>query len=394
MTPLNQSGRSALAHFHIGLLPFNSRRKATNAVLARKIRSLNVEVYMKSCISLASLLLISLLSSSALAQDTGTDRKAVLITGASTGIGRSTAEYLAANGYFVYAGARKDTDIEALNKIDNIMAVRLDVTQQDQVDAAVKLIEDQGRGLWGLVNNAGVAVFAPLTNAKQSDLEFIFDVNVFGVFRVTQAFVPMIIESKGRIVNVSSISGISSGPTAGMYSGSKHALEAMTDSFAIELRGLGVDVTAVNPGSIASDAGFAKDCSRVLDDTEADWGHLEDLRQWRIDRCKRRLEPGYESGAADPIVVALTIEQALFEDKPKFRYLVASQVEAGETIAWGMREVLSLNTGHGQSYSRDAIVQLIDLFWPYLNGEMNWSSQEDEWETHDSWIEGRLPDSD
>ncbi len=349
---------------------------------------------MKSCISLASLLLISLLASSALAQNTRTDQKAVLITGASTGIGRSTAEHLAANGYFVYAGARKDTDIEALNKIDNIMAVRLDVTQQDQVDAAVKLIEDQGRGLWGLVNNAGVAVFAPLMNAKQSDLEFIFDVNVFGVFRVTQAFVPMIIESKGRIVNVSSISGISSGPTAGMYSGSKHALEAMTDSFAIELRGLGVGVTAVNPGSIASDAGFAKDCSRVLDDTEADWGHLEDLRQWRIDRCKRRLEPGYESGAADPIVVALTIEQALSEDEPRFRYLVASQVEAGETIAWGMREVLSLNTGHGQSYPRDAIVQLIDLFWPYLSGELNWSSQEDEWETHDSWIEGRLPDSD
>jgi NAD(P)-dependent dehydrogenase (short-subunit alcohol dehydrogenase family) len=273
------------------------------------------------------------------------------------------------------------------------MAVRLDVTRQDQVDAAVKLIKDQGRGLWGLVNNAGVAVFAPLSNVKQSDLDFIFDVNVFGVFRVTQAFVPMIIESKGRIVNVSSISGIWSAPAAGMYSGSKHALEAMTDSFALELQDLGVHVTAVNPGSIAS-AGFAKDCRRVLDDTEADWGHLEDLRLWRIDRCKKRDESEQKSAAADPIVVALAIEQALFEKKPRARYLVASQAGAGETIAWAIREMLALNIGHDQSYTRDEIVQFIDLIWPYMSGEKSWNSQEDEWETHDSWVERRLPDKD
>ena len=173
--------------------------------------------------ALAATLSVIAFSQDAFADDT-TRQKAVLITGATTGIGRATAEHLAAKGYFVYAGARKHADMEELNKIDNIMAVRLDVTKQDQVDAAVKLIEDQGRGLWGLVNNAGVAVFAPLTEAKQSDLEFIFNVNVFGVFRVTQAFAPMVIESKGRIVNVSSISGIWSAPTAGMYSASKHAL--------------------------------------------------------------------------------------------------------------------------------------------------------------------------
>ena len=348
---------------------------------------------MKYLVSLASLLSILLLSTPAPASDLEPHPKAVLITGATTGIGRATAEHLAAKGYFVYAGARKDADMEALNKIDNVMAVRLDVTKQDQVDAAVELIGDQGRGLWGLVNNAGVAVFAPLTRANQSDLEFIFDVNVFGVFRVTQAFAPMIIESKGRIVNVSSVSGIYSAPTAGMYSGSKHALEAMTDSLAMELRDLGVHVTAVNPGSFAS-AGFAKDCRRILDGTGADWGHLEDIRQWRIDRCEKQLEPGYKNEAADPIVVARTIEHALFEDKPRGRYLVASQAGAGETIAWGIREVLALNIGHEHSYTRDEIVQFIDLIWPYMSGERSWKSQDDEWETHDSWIERRLRDKD
>ncbi len=348
---------------------------------------------MKNLVSLALLLSIVLLPAPAPAINLEANQKAILVTGATTGIGRVTAEHLASQGYFVYAGARKDADMEALNKIDNIMAVRLDVTKQDQIDAAVKLIEDQGRGLWGLVNNAGVAVFSPQTVAKEADLEFMFDVNVFGVFRVTQAFVPMIIESKGRIVNISSVSGILSAPVAGIYSGTKHALEAMTDSLAMELRDLGVHVAAVNPGEFAS-AAFAKDCRRMLDETEADWGHLEDTRQWLIDRCMKRMEPGFESEAADPIVVAVTIEQALFEDKPRGRYLIASQGGAGETIAWGIREVLALNIGHDHSYTRDEIVQFIDLIWPYMSGERSWSSQDDEWETHDSWIERRLPEKD
>lgn len=345
---------------------------------------------MKHLLSVASLVSILLLSPLASAAEYMPTQKAVLITGATTGIGRATAEHLAAKGYFVYAGARKDADMEALNKIENVMAVRLDVTKQDQVDAAVRLIEDQGRGLWGLVNNAGVAVFAPLIEARQEDLEFIFDVNVFGVFRVTQAFAPLIIESKGRIVNISSISGVLSTSTAGMYAGSKHALEAITDALAEELWKLDVHVAAVNPGNFAS-AGRAKDCKRLLADTETNWGHFEDWRQEKIDACKE-LGPPYESTSSDPIAVALTIERALFEDKPRGRYLIASQGGAGETIAWGIREILALNIGHDQSYSRDEIIQIIDLLWPYMSGEKTWNRQEEEWDLHSDWAERRLSD--
>jgi len=85
-------------------------------------------------------------------------QKAILITGASTGIGRSMAELMASEGHFVYAGARKDKDMEELNAIENIMAIRLDVTDQPQIDSAVKTIEAEGRGLYGLINNAGVGV--------------------------------------------------------------------------------------------------------------------------------------------------------------------------------------------------------------------------------------------
>jgi NAD(P)-dependent dehydrogenase (short-subunit alcohol dehydrogenase family) len=162
---------------------------------------------MRSSLSIAVLVAAALFSFLAPTTVAGAnDQKAVLITGATSGIGRYATERLAKAGYFVYAGARKDADMEELNKIDNVMAVRIDVTKQDQIDAAVALVEEQGRGLWGIVNNAGVNVVAPMIVADISDLEFLFDVNVFGVFRVTKAFAPLVIESQGRIRVASSIS--------------------------------------------------------------------------------------------------------------------------------------------------------------------------------------------
>jgi len=108
--------------------------------------------------------------------DTSSDQKAVLVTGASSGLGRAMAEMMAENGYFVYAGARKDKDLEELNAIENIQGVRLDVNKQDQIDAAVKTITKAGRGLYGLVNNAGVVVAQPLIEIEEQD--FYFQMNV------------------------------------------------------------------------------------------------------------------------------------------------------------------------------------------------------------------------
>ncbi len=132
-------------------------------------------------------------------------QRAILVTGASTGIGRNIAETLAADGYFVYAGARKQADLDALNKIPNIQSLRLDVTKQDEIDAAVETVRAGGKGLYGLVNNAGVATLGPITEIDEDELTWILDVNLVGVYRVTKAFVPLIIESKGRISNISSI---------------------------------------------------------------------------------------------------------------------------------------------------------------------------------------------
>ena len=180
-------------------------------------------------------------------------QKAVLITGASTGIGRLTAEKLAAEGYFVYAGARKQQDIDALNEIDNIRAIRLDVTVQDEIDAAVAAVRKEGRGLHGVVNNAGVFTGGPLIETDIGELQWLFDVNVYGVYRVTQAFAPLIIESKGRIVNISSISGVAEWPMGGQYCMSKHAVEAYNDTLAMEMARFGVGVSIVEPGNFKSD---------------------------------------------------------------------------------------------------------------------------------------------
>lgn len=347
---------------------------------------------MKPFLSIIVLFAILLLQSPVSA-DEAVDQKAILITGATTGIGRMTAEHLAAEGYFVYAGARKDADMEELNKIDNIMAVRIDVTSQDQIDAAVKLIEKQGRGLWGLVNNAGVNVVAPLIEADESDFDFLFDVNVFGVFRVTKAFAPMILESKGRIVNISSISGVLSGGGYGMYAGSKHAVEAMTDALSSELGNFGVHVSAVNPGNFASEIGLTR-CKRLLADGDADdWGLFEDRRQQMLGDCKERLDAGVKDEGTSPAAVAHAVERALFEEDPRDRYLVVPrQVEAGWTIAKATEEMLALNLGHEYSYSRDEIVELIDVMWPYASGEKSRDDPEDEAEMGafmDAWMERR-----
>jgi len=167
------------------------------------------------------------LIASAHARD-ASEPKAVLVTGASSGIGYKIAEVLAGNGFHVYAGARKAEDLARLDEMHNITAVRLDVTVQADIQAAVEFVRKEGRGLWGIVNNAGVARYSPLATAPIEDVEFTFDVNVFGPFRVTQAFAPLLIESKGHVLTTGSISGTLTWGMGGAYTMSKHAVEAFT----------------------------------------------------------------------------------------------------------------------------------------------------------------------
>jgi len=287
--------------------------------------------------------------------------KAVLITGATTGIGRVAAERLAANGYFVYAGARKAKDIEALNRIENIQAIRLDVTIQKEIDAAVEHIRREGRGLWGLVNNAGVNVVGPLIEFSDQDFDFLFDVNVRGVFSVTKAFAPLVIESQGRIVNISSVSGIGTGSAYGPYSMTKHAIEAFTDALAEEMDSVGVTVAAIEPGNYSSAIGLTR-CQRMLAKAEAAASqYWAEMMKEHIEYCRERVTPGYKSSAPEPFAVAEAIEQALFSASPKKRYLVVPDRGTAGWVTWSLvADLLDLNIDADYGFSREEIIDLMD----------------------------------
>ncbi len=265
-------------------------------------------------------------------------RKAVLVTGASTGIGREITERLAADGHFVYAGARKEADLEALNAIENVQAIRLDVTKPEEIAAAVATVTAGGRGLWGLVNNAGVAVSGPFADLREEDFDFVMDVNTYGPFRVTKAFIPLIAKANGRIVTISSISGILSSGNFGVYSMSKHAIEAFGDSLAVQMEPLGVKVSLVEPGNYNSQIGAS---------AEKRTGVATGI--------------GDRSRYKQPDEVAEAVERALFEPDPKRRYMVVpNQQEAEVTIRKAIQELVQLNEGHAHTYSRDALVGMLD----------------------------------
>jgi NAD(P)-dependent dehydrogenase (short-subunit alcohol dehydrogenase family) len=265
--------------------------------------------------------------------------KAVLVTGASTGIGRKITERLASDGYFVYAGARKDADLQALGAIKNVQPVRLDVTKPQDIESAAATITKAGRGLYGLVNNAGVVTIGSVIDTKMEELDVVMAVNVYGPWRITRAFAPLIIASGGRIANIGSINGIVSQPQASVYAMSKHAIEAFSDALAQEMAPLGVKVSVIEPGSYKSD---------IVKNEMQRSGTGAQLAE-------------FTSRAKEPDEVAVAVEQALFESNPKRRYMVVPNAQQAEiTIKTQLQKLVQLNEGQPYTYDRAALVKMLD----------------------------------
>lgn len=259
----------------------------------------------------------------------------VLVTGASSGIGRATALRLARGGYHVFAGVRKPADGAALAEAagGGVTPVILDVTDPQQVVSAVELITAHvgDAGLAGLVNNAGIGVFGPLELIPIEQFRRQLEVNVTGQLAITQAALPLLRRARGRIVMIGSIGARFTPPFVGPLAATKSALATMSAALRQELAPWGIHVTVVEPGSIRSEAvdKLESDAQRVLDEASAEGRALyRDAFLHLVDFFADLHEEG-----SRPEVVAATVERALRASRPRSCYLSGKNARRMATIA-------------------------------------------------------------
>ena len=251
---------------------------------------------------------------------------AVVITGASTGIGEACALHLDKMGFRVFAGIRKATDGESLRQraSERLTTIRLDISDETEISHAARNVIDAlgSAGLAGLVNNAGVVVGGMLEFLPLDELRRQLEVNVIGQIAVTQAFLPYLRKARGRIVNISSLSGLLSAPFTGAYSASKFALEALTDSLRMELRPWKMDVSIVEPGFIQTPI-----TSKSLAAAEALRAQLPAEALQLYGPAMRAVMEATEREAAKGAsteVVAKAVAHALSARRPRTRYIVGN----------------------------------------------------------------------
>ncbi|HLK41541.1 MAG TPA: SDR family oxidoreductase [Polyangiaceae bacterium] len=258
----------------------------------------------------------------------------VVITGASSGIGRATALYLADKGFRVFAGVRKPADAETL-RIESggrVVPVEIDVTDGATISAAEKAVRAAAGegGLDGLVNNAGIATPAPVEYMSADVLRRQFEVNVFGQVSVTQAFLPLIRRARGRIVNVGSVGSHIALPFGGALCSSKGAFTLLSDALRLELRPYGVHVCIIEPGAISTPA-----VDKTLGDVEALVHSLPPEGAARYGaKLREFMRRGHEreTKGSRPVVVAEAIHHALTSRRPRLRYPVGADARLLVTL--------------------------------------------------------------
>ena len=255
------------------------------------------------------------------------DDTAVVVSGASTGIGRATALHLDSIGLRVFAGVRREEDGEALRReaSSRLTPLRLDVTKPDEVADAAGLVGDAVRDsrLAGIVNNAGIAVSGPVEFVSIDDWRRQFEINLFGVVSMVQAFMPLLRENRGRIVTTGSLGGRLAQPMVAPYCASKHALEALHDALRVELRPWGIKVSLVQPGAVKTPI-WNKGLESGSEMIRTAPRQLRELYGAAIGIATKMAIHENETGV-EPIVVARAIEHALLSATPRARYPVGRQ---------------------------------------------------------------------
>jgi len=250
-------------------------------------------------------------------------QKNMVITGCSTGFGRVTAVHMAQLGWRVFATVRNEEDLESLRAEatrlhcqEHLVPMLCDITDEEQVGSLRRVVSEAIPLLDALVNNAGTAFAAPIELVELEDLRQQFEINVVAHVGMTQAFLPLLKEARGTIINISSVSGLYSAPVLGPYAASKYALEALSDALRIELAHFGVQVVVVEPGSSATQiwATSRQRAAKLDKYRDGPYGPL-------LERTEQFTSHAAKHGFA-PELVAETIEKILSSARPQTRYLV------------------------------------------------------------------------
>ena len=258
---------------------------------------------------------------------------AVLITGCSTGIGRATAERLAAAGHTVYATARNESSIEDLADL-GCRTLALDVTDEASMKAAVDTVVAEEGAVGALVNNAGYSQSGAIETVAMEDVRRQFETNVFGLIRMCQLVLPgMREQGAGRIVNISSMGANFTFPGGGVYHATKYAVEAISDALRFEVKGFGVDVVVLQPGLIQSE--FGATASSEVDANDGPYAEFNA-------NVARATTEAYEKGplaklGGEPDDVAKAVEKAITAKSPKIR----QRITASAHLLVGQRRLMT-----------------------------------------------------
>ncbi|TQS46490.1 SDR family NAD(P)-dependent oxidoreductase [Cryptosporangium phraense] len=243
----------------------------------------------------------------------------IVVTGASTGMGAASARELAGRGFHVLAGVRRERDGEAL-RADGVEPVLLDITDSAQIAALAARVDADPRPLLALVNNAGIAVNAPVEALPMDEWRRQFDVNLFGHIEVTQALLPALLRSRGRVVNISSIGGKVALATYGAYAGTKFALEAVSDALRRELAPHGVQVVVVEPGGVQTEmaARGVETATRLASGMSA----AQRERYGALMQAVMSHAAAFTAGGVSAGAAARVIARAVTDRRPRTRYTI------------------------------------------------------------------------
>jgi NAD(P)-dependent dehydrogenase (short-subunit alcohol dehydrogenase family) len=256
-------------------------------------------------------------------KNTKTENLVWFITGCSTGFGRELATQALERGYRVVVTARKPDEVEALAAKGEALVLKLDVTDQSQIDTAIKAAEKQFGGIDVLVNNAGIGYFAAVEESEEKEVRRMFEINVFGMGRMIQAALPgMRRRRKGFIVNISSVAGLRSFPSLGYYDATKFAVEGLSEALWQEVEPLGIKVMLVEPSGFRTDwAGrSANESKKQIADYAATAG---------VCRSEMRADSGKQPG--DPARAAKAIVEAVASLNPPHHLLLGNDAYEGAT---------------------------------------------------------------